>query len=305
MKMKTNGIAAIAMLLAVAAQAETVGYNTVTVQAQSDVVVSAPFSQDAEASFTVDSVTASGITVNEALSANTYSSSYYVRLTSGDGAGLWSTISANGDGGFELADADVLAYVSAGDALTVYKHATVSSLFPQGMQDNVWNTSTQILLPANDTAGINKGSETVNYNPSESKWKIGRTDYSNHVIEPGQSFTIRNASTSELTWIAYGDVPEKSGQILPAGEYDVAVAGQPVAVCIADLGLEGEGTILLPANGTTGYNNGVDFVNYNSSEGKWKVGRTDYNDVEIQPGAGFIIRRDDSNTTTSKWVVKL
>lgn len=307
MKMKASAITA-AALLALAAQAanaaEAVGYNTVTVPASSDVLVAAPFSRNAEASFTVASVTASGITVNEALSANTYSSSYYVRFSSGSGDGLWSTISANGDGGLEFANTNVLAYVSVGDALTVYKHHTISSLFPAGMKDNTWNSSTKILLPANDSSGINKGYTVVSYNSEEAKWKGGRTDYSNQSIVPGQSFIIRNESTTGLTWVAYGDVPSKVARILPTGDYDVAVAASVTPVSISELGLEGEGAILLPANDSTGYNKGATVVTYNSGEGKWKVGRTDYSNTEIPAGEGFIVRRGSDNTTASKWTVQ-
>ena len=296
--------AALSLLLAVSVQAESVGYNTVTVQGQSDVMVAAPFSQDVEATFTVNAVTGSGITVNEALAAGTYNSSYYVRFVDGSGEGLWSTISANGNGGLELSNTDVLAYVAGGNTLNVYKHHTLSSLFPAGLKDQVWNTSTKILLPANDAAGINKGYTIVAYNTTDNKWKVGRTDYSSQKVVPGQSLIIRNESTSGLTWIAYGDVPEsKVGQILPTGAYDVAVAGFEVPVRLADLALEGEGQILLPANDAAGFNKGYTIVAYNAGEGKWKVGRTDYSNVEIPSGEGFIVRRDASHVTDSVWAV--
>lgn len=305
MKIKASVMAALGMLLAASAQAgEAVGYNTVTVQAASDVMVAAPFSQDAQATFTVNTVTAGGITVNEALAANTYNSSYYVRFVDGSGEGLWSTISANGSGGLELANTDVLAFVAGGNTLVVYKHHTLSSLFPAGLKDVVWNTSTQILLPANDAAGINKGPTIVAYNSTDKKWKVGRTDYSNVPVVPGQSLIIRNVSASGLTWIAYGDVPaSKVGQILPAGPYDVAVAGFEVPVKLKDLDLEGECTILLPANDAVGINKGPTIVAYNAGEGKWKVGRTDYSNVEIPAGEGFIVRRDASHVTDSVWAI--
>jgi len=60
-----------------------VGYNTITVPANSDVLVSVPFNQDAVGTFTVDTVTANGVTVTNGLTANAYTNGYYVRFTSG------------------------------------------------------------------------------------------------------------------------------------------------------------------------------------------------------------------------------
>jgi len=305
-KMKASAITA-AALLALTAQtvsaADAVGYNVVTVPANSDVLVSVPFNQKVEATFTVSSVNGAGITVNETLAASTYNSSYYVRFINGSGEGLWSTISANGYGGLTIAN-DLSGYIANGDQLNVYKHHNLSSLFPAGLKDHVWNESTKILLPANDVAGINKGYITVAYNTDEKKWKAGRTDYSNQKVVPGQGLIVRNESAEGLTWIAYGNVlRSKAGQILPTGGYDVAVAGFEVPVRLADLALEGEGQILLPANDSAGFNKGYTTVAYNDSEGKWKVGRTDYSNVVIPAGEGFIVRRDASHTTESVWAV--
>lgn len=302
MKIKASAIAA-ASLLAFAVQAasaaEVVGYNVVTVPANSDVLVSVPFNKGVEATLTVATVSGSSIVVDETLTPGTYNSSYYIRFTSGAAAGLWSTISANGSNGVDVTDSSILSGVVAGDTFQVIEHHTVSSLFAAGLEDVVWNTSTKVLLPANDTAGINKGYTVVAY--SSGAWKSGRTDYSNQVVEPGQGLIVRNESASALNWIAYGDVAEGNvAQLLPAGEYDIVVSGFEVPVRLADLGLEGKGSVLLPANASAGYNKGYTVVNYDGSA--WKSGRTNYDDVEIQPGEGFIIRRTYS-AVAEAWTV--
>ena len=119
--MKASAITA-ATLLALTAQtvsaADAVGYNVVTVPENSDVLVSVPFNNNVEATFTVDSVDGTGITVNEALSAGTYNSSYYIRVIDGAGEGLWSTITDTADGGLTIAD-DLSGYVANGDTFRV------------------------------------------------------------------------------------------------------------------------------------------------------------------------------------------
>jgi len=133
MKMKVSAITTAAMLLALTVQsvsaAEAVGYNVVTVPANSDVLVSVPFNNNVDATFTVNTVTVTGMTVNEALSADTYDSSYYIRVINGAGEGLWSTITANGSGGLTLTD-DLSGYVANGDSFRVYEHQTLATVFP-------------------------------------------------------------------------------------------------------------------------------------------------------------------------------
>ncbi len=249
MKMKASAITA-AMLLALAAQAanaaEAVGYNVVTVPANSDALVSVPFNQKAEGSFTVSSVTAGGVTVAATLTENAFANSYYVRFTSGSGEGLWSTISANGTGGFELANTDVLSYISNGDTFRVYKHHTIGSLFPAGMYGISFTNGTSILVYENATAFQDKSaSSVVSYQVIEPGvlefWDGGNAE--NTVMEPDTLFVVRNSADHALTLVNNGYVPDYNvAYLLPAGvNQDMQLgSGFPVAMTLGNMGLGGE-----------------------------------------------------------------
>ncbi len=231
MKIKASAITA-AALLALAAQAanaaEAVGYNVVTVPANSDVLVSVPFNNNVEATFTVDSVTGTGITVNEALSADTYNSSYYIRVIDGAGEGLWSTITANGSGGLTIAD-DLSGYIANGDTFRVYAHQTIGSVFPAGMYGVSYTNRVSINVYNNTANGINKSATTsVSYHPGLKRW----TNL-NQILNPDSMILIRNNSAAELSYICNGDVPDYDVALLvPAGvaKDTLISSGFPVAV---------------------------------------------------------------------------
>ncbi|MGE4488725.1 MAG: TIGR02597 family protein [Kiritimatiellales bacterium] len=309
MKIKASAITA-AALAVMSAQAETVGYNTVAVLANSDTVISAPFNPDVKETFTVSAVVSGGITVNESLAADTYDSGYFVRFTSGGAEGLWSTISANGNGGFELANTNVLANVGVDDAVEVFAHNTVASLFPASMKDESWDSQTQLLLVDNDTVSTMKPQEAISYRSTGSQgagWYKGPTYKGNVVITPGEYVVVRNQSANEYVFVAYGDVPaSKVGQILPAGQTDVYVAGFPVPVTVSELGLEGEYQILLIDNDSTGYMKPQEALSYRttgSNGAGWYKGPTYRGDSVIAAGTGFILRRA-SDSIDSEWAEK-
>lgn len=245
MKNKASAITAAAMLLALAAQtvsaAEAVGYNVVTVPANSDVLVSVPFNNNVEASFTVDSVTGTGITVNEALSADTYDSSYYIRVIDGAGEGLWSTITANGSGGLTIAD-DLSGYVANGDTFRVYAHHTLATVFPSGMYGVSYTNLTQVLIYENNLAAMSQNkaaSKTAVYVAASGNW-FGAGVNNNSVLAPETQFIVRNTSGSELTLLNSGDVPDYNASMLIAAGGDVVVgSGYPVDVSLNGSGLEG------------------------------------------------------------------
>lgn len=260
MKIKASAITA-AMLLALAAQAanaaEAVGYNVVTVPANSDVLVSVPFNNNVEATFTVDSVTGTGITVNEALSADTYNSSYYIRVIDGAGEGLWSTITANGSGGLTLAD-DLSGYVANGDTFRVYAHHTLGSLFPAGMYGVSYTNMTQVLIFENDTSAMsqNKASaKTAAYIAAMGSW-MGAGVSNDTVLQPETRFTLRNSSANEFSLVVLGDVPDYNVSMLIAANGDLNVSsGYPVPVTLGASGLDGnQRQVLLFDNDAVGQN---------------------------------------------------
>jgi uncharacterized protein (TIGR02597 family) len=244
MKIKASAITA-AALLALAAQsasaAEAVGYNVVTVPANSDVLVSVPFNNNVEATYTVDSVAGTGITVNEALSAGTYDSSYYVRFIDGSGEGLWSTITVNGSGGLTLAD-DFSGYVANGDTFRVYEHHTIGSIFPDTMYGVSFTNSTQIQTYDATGAGQFKlASGSASYVAVPPLFQYAWTGSANAdtVLAPGSMFLVRNGAGEELTIPVFGDVPDHSSAVVVAtGARDLNIGtGFPVAMTIDDLGI--------------------------------------------------------------------
>ncbi|MFA7368100.1 MAG: TIGR02597 family protein [Kiritimatiellales bacterium] len=272
MKMKASAITA-AALLALTAQtvsaAEAVGYNVVTVPANSDVLVSVPFNQNTEGSFTVSSVTADGVTVTNGLTANAYTNGYYVRFTSGGGEGLWSTISANGTGGFTMANTNVLTYVSNGDAFRVYKHHTVGSVFPSGMYGVSYTNGVAISVFNNTATGIYKSpSATVTYSVPLKRWSN-----LNQVINPDSMFLIRNGSAVTLTWVNNGDVPDYNVALLvPAGVAKDTLIGSgfPVDTTVEAVSAAAGRSVSTYNNAATGiYKSPTATVTYSAPLHRW------------------------------------
>jgi uncharacterized protein (TIGR02597 family) len=317
MKIKASAIAA-AALLALTAQtvsaAETVGYNVVTVPANSDAVVSVPFSQNVEATFTVDSVTGTGITVNESLSAGTYSSSYYIRFIDGDGEGLWSTITDNGDGGLTLSD-DLSAYVATGDTFQIHEHQTLGSVFASGLYGVTFTNSTQLLVPNTSLEAINKAATAYSYqeeglfgNPAG--WYNGFTYASSTVIPPESFVIVRNQSESSIEAVTFGGVPSTplSAVFDETGSSDDLYLGVfPVDVQLKDLGLEGLGQLLVVDNSASGFNKAGKAYTYQSSgilgnSPGWYDGFTYAGDTVLEAGTGIIFRRS-SGASEAKWTM--
>lgn len=334
MKMKASAITA-AALLALTAQtvsaAEAVGYNTVTVPANSDVLVSVPFNQSAVGTFTVDSVTANGVTVADTLTANAYTNGYYVRFTTGGGEGLWSTISANGTGGFDLQNTAVLADVGNGDTFKVYPHQTLAKVFPDGMEGvsfaksaSAFSRSTEILIPNSSSVGINKSPASTYYHYNNAWRKVGSSSslsFDTTVVSPQEYFVLRNKSTNELTYVALGAV-----EAVTLGRYvtiettknDItAVSGRPVRLTLFELGLGGTPAFttttqtfnrkdeLLVFNNNVAGQNKSPAATYYYYNGAWrKVGAsaaTSFDSELVDAGAALIIRKAAGTAGTAEW----
>jgi len=280
MKINASAITA-AMLLALAAQAanaaEAVGYNVVTVPANSDVLVSVPFNNNVEATFTVDAVAGAGITVNEALSADTYNSSYYIRVIDGAGEGLWSTITANGSGGLTIAD-DLSGYVANGDTFRVYEHQTLGSVFSKGLYGVAFTNGTQVYIYENkiDAMTQNKSAaKTAAYTTSGGGRWVGAGVNNNTVLAPETQFIVRNNTASVFSVITHGDAPDYSASMLIAASGDLVVAsGYPVPVVLKDSGLAGnQRQVYFFDNAATGVNkSAVKTAAYTTSGGGRWVG---------------------------------
>jgi uncharacterized protein (TIGR02597 family) len=327
--MKASAITA-AALLALTAQtvsaAETVGYNVVTVPANSDVLVSVPFNNNAEATFTVTSVDGTGITVNEALSADTYDSGYYVRFIDGSGEGLWSTITDNGSGGLTLAD-DLSGYVANGNTFRVYAHHTLETVFPDGLESvsfaessSAFVRKTEILVPDASSTGINKPAAATYYYLNDEWRKVGASgNFDDVVLSPDEYFILRNTGgAGELDYIVSGDVESGAiARIIPTGDQNdvIIVSGRPVPMTLAELGLGGtaafetsasafvrEDELLVFDNSTADLNKPA-AATYYYLDGEWrKVGASgSFDDAVVDAGAAMIIRKASGDAGSDLW----
>ncbi|MFW5841351.1 MAG: TIGR02597 family protein, partial [Planctomycetota bacterium] len=112
------------------------GYNKIIVPKDADVVISVPFVNKAEATYTVASTSSPSVSVVEALPVSTYADGlYYVRFTTGNAKGFWSTISSNPAGQLVLEDDSFFAKIGDGDEFKVYKHQTLAGVFPANLED--------------------------------------------------------------------------------------------------------------------------------------------------------------------------
>ena len=191
--------------------ADSVGYNRIVVPANSDVRLSLPFTQKVEAQFTVSSKAGSVITIPAAITAGQYATLYYVRFTSGNASGLWSTITANTANTITITDAAVASLAANGDTFRVYKHHTLGSVFPKTMLGKSFVSGTQILIYDNNLAAMttNKSASRVAaYTTSGAGSWVGAGVNNNTVLKPETQFILRNNAAQTLTMITLGYVPD-------------------------------------------------------------------------------------------------
>ncbi|AKJ65471.1 TIGR02597 family protein [Kiritimatiella glycovorans] len=279
--------AAAALLLSapVVLAGEWVGYNATTIPAGADVMVSVPFSQDYALETTVDTKTATGVTVSDTLTAGDYADDYYIRMTSGTGEGLWTTISDNGTDGFTMENTNVLTHISAGDAFQVIPHHTVASLFPESHFGISYTNDVSLKFYNSATVGVDDApSDTVSYDAFGGNWNTPAT-----IVPPLTQMIIRNGSGEELTFACAGDVPQvKAAFIVAAGvedDYHIG-SGFPVDVTAASVSANTGRSLKLYDNGATGQNKPpAESVSYNAFTGDWNTpGKT------LDEGEGFVLR---------------
>ncbi len=236
-----------ALLAGSMAMAENVtGYNFVTVPANSDALLSMPFNNKVEASFTVQSVAGTTLTPTGGTTATDFSGgTYYVRFTSGNGEGLWTTITTDNGTAFTLQNATALAFVSAGDKFRVYKHHTISSLFPEGVKGTSFVDGTEVQIFANNISvpQQNKPPVTAITYFDGFGWFDGVLD-GETIIAPETQFTVRNNSGSPLMIYHTGVASDfKIAVVLPdSGDLQIG-SGLALPVKLDRLGIEGFGGI--------------------------------------------------------------
>lgn len=326
-------VAALLLAMQSKSMAETTGFSQVSVPANSDVIVSVPFSRDVAASLVVNSVSGSNINVTNTLTPNQYQTLFLVRFTSGAATGRWSTISGNGANQLTLANAAVLTGVVAGDKFDVLPHQTLDSVFPDSFQGYSFRPSTSAFVRStevlflSEAVGTNKSAaETYFFLGSANEWRrVGSgLNFDKKVINPQQGFIVRNNSTSTLNLLTFGDVLENSqvsGLTVASQANDVIIStGQPVGVRLGDLNLGGtpafvtsvsafvrRDELLVFNNAATGRNKSAAVTYFylgGATPGWRRVGSGSIVDNDVLPaGSAFIVRKFSGTPGSVNWSV--
>lgn len=342
--MRTISLATAALLIGMAVQAvqaaDVVGFNKVTVPANSDAVVTVPFVQKSVGSFAATGTTGTGIVIAGGLAANAFQNVFYVRMTSGPAAGRWSTVTGNSATEFTLADTSFLASVAAGNTFDLVPHQTLARVFSDDLKDITFTASTspvihtmEVLLPDGTSVGINKApNETYYYRAVSgvSAWrKVGAgasISFDNTILPPGAYFVLRNNNATALSFLTKGNVAASQQQArtvaTESAQNDLpAASGNPFPVTLLDLNLGGTPAFqnstspvihtdeLLVFSNTTGQNNPPPITYYYrtvSGVAAWrKVGAgasEDHNSDIIPAGAALVIRKGAGTPGSAGWV---
>ncbi|MHB1156158.1 MAG: TIGR02597 family protein [Phycisphaerales bacterium] len=315
-------------------KADTAGYMAVQVPVNTDVVMSVPFAVESAGQFDVNTTTGTGVTVSGSpLDAGKFNGKYYVRFITGAAKGRWTTITSNTTGELVFTDITFLADVSAADTFGIYKHQTLSSLFPDEnvgasfvASPSAFSLKTKVLVfPGAATYGINKSASEVYYflGGTSNKWRrvSPAGDADDVILPPQTAFIIRNEGSADPLQVVLTGLVEENPQarLLQIGtsQNDVPVAtGKPHAVKLKDLGLGGspafvssasafalKDLLLVYSNTSTGINKGASAVYYYSNTQGWRrvSPAGDGNNDTIPATGGFIVRKFSGVLSTVLW----
>ena len=252
--------------------------------------------------------------------------------------GSYYTVTDNGTNSLTVnLNGDSLSTVAAGTTVSLIPYWTLSTAFPSTDAGTSYIASTgtttrtrqtQILTPDLASAGYNLASAATYYNYNSS-WRLNGADptvsYDDTILLPTTYFTVRNTSTSALTFTPTGgvlmnriDTPLDTHSSV-AQDNAVAVP-RPTAVALNDLGLI-TSNAFSPSTGSTTrtrvdsllvYDNTVTGLNKSSSatyyyyNNAWRLNggdpTVDYGATTIPYGSGFTIRKGTVSTgATSFW----
>ncbi|HUB66052.1 MAG TPA: TIGR02597 family protein [Candidatus Methylacidiphilales bacterium] len=248
-------------------------------QANSDTLVSIPFTQPPAFVGTISSVSGNVVTVNNApnwtanqfvYASGTQNSTYYALLGSVSGGGTdpnqgcYYTVTANGSNTLTLSlGNDNIGSVPANTQITLIPYWTLGTLFPASNANVSFTPSTttrslktQILIPDYTDAGINLGSTALYFyinSGSNVGWRLFgdsiTTNHSDDILNPYGYIIVRNqnsAPTLPLVTNGYVSTGSQTVQLatLTSSQQDNAAAIiQPVGVTLDNSGLS-------PSNGS-------------------------------------------------------
>ena len=272
--------------VAATATTDPVGYNTISLLANSDTYVSVPFQRPAAFVGQVSSVSGNVITVagtpgwtasQFVYASGSQSNTYYAFIRSGTKEGNYYTVTANGANTLTIDLAgDTLSGLAANDSISVVPYWTLGTLFPAsdaGVSFTITTTSaspqTQILLPDLSSTGINLSASKV-YRHRTGTWKLVgglNPSYDDDILLPDSYFIVRNASSAGTLTQTGAVVLQKFVTPLITSnttKQDNAVAIQrPIPVSLNDSGLIASGAFV--ASNPTGPRTGDELLVFDNS----------------------------------------
>ncbi len=324
--------------VAATATTDPVGYNTISLLANSDTYVSVPFHRPAAfvgqvSSFSGNVITVAGTpgwTASQFVYASgTQSNTYYLFIRSGTKEGNYYTVTANGANTVTIDLAgDTLTGLAANDSVSLIPYWTLGTLFPSTDVGVSFTTAvglakrTEIHIPELNGTGTNRGI-SARYYHGNSAWR----DYSNNVkndeiLVPDSYFIVSNpASAATGTLTSTGNVLTKKF-VVPiiseaASSRDNPIAlPRPVPVTLNDSGLISSGAFtpsvglavkdqLYVYDNTSAGKNKAEIARYIYKNSAWrKIGDdvTDYGaTVVFSPGTAVKIVKARSTDASVNW----
>lgn len=299
---------AVAALVSLAATIATasVGYNKIDLPAESDVVISVPFTKVAVGEYTVSSK-GGGTTLNldgsPGFTANDFQGTHYIRVKDGPAAGVWSTISANASASVDLENSDVFAAMTGSETICIYPHMTLGELLPASLNGFSFEEGQiNVLFFENSPAApdTNKPAAGVaSFNATFDFWTGGPNSAgASEIVTPDTRLGIRNNSTNAtLSVFTMGQVSEAPiAWVLPShgSQADLQVgSGLPVGITLAETDLGGNGNgVLFFDNTRTGTNLPSSSVaNFNANFDFWTGGPGSAGGNSVIPASGAITVR--------------
>jgi uncharacterized protein (TIGR02597 family) len=324
--------------VAATATTDPVGYNTISLLANSDTYVSVPFQRPAAFVGQVGSFSGNVITVagtpgwtssQFVYASGSQSNTYYAFIRSGAKEGNYYTVTANGANTLTIDLAgDTLSGLAANDSISVVPYWTLGTLFPNSDAGVSFTTAvglakrTEIHIPDLNGNGTNRGI-SARYYHGNSAWRdYSNNDRSDEILVPDSYFIISNPSSAATgTLTTTGSVLTKKF-VIPviseaASSRDNPVALlRPIPVSLNDSGLITSGAFtatvglavkdqLYIYDNTTPGKNKAEIARYIYKNNAWRrIGDdiTDYGSTIIfSPGTAVKIVKARGSDASVNW----
>ena len=219
---------------------DPVGYYTLSIQGNSDNVMSLPMVRDAVAVGTVQgSITANSFNVLAGQSAPTWTAgqwvytagsqaqTYFVEFTSGSLKGLTFTVTGNAAASLTVdTEGDSLTTshslpgnaagaLAVGDSFKIRPFWRIKDVFEVSgspiiaARPNAFTAADEILLPNFSSVGVNKAAELTVYYVTGQGWRAagqGSTDFGDRVLRQNEAFIVRRRAATAVNLTNLGGV---------------------------------------------------------------------------------------------------